>query len=205
MKKVVITAISMRKRLELAQYHKEADGEFLSEPMHFPVIALMEWNILPGEEVEVITVRREIDESTQRNYATFKAELKEMEQRTGLSCPIVKEITVPHEETKEKQVALFKELCSVYPEGADVYIDLSFGTKMTTVCLFTSLTYAEKVKRCNIRHITYGLYDYNAPRKEPRISGIYNVRCLYDMASLIHTAEFLNAENIDTLIEGLWG
>lgn len=206
-KKLVITTISMQSpdKLKCNPYRKGADGVFLSEAVHFPVLAMMEWNILPGEEVELVTVRRENDDNTEVNYQTFLTELREMQQRSGISCRIVKEITVPHTEDKAKQTALFRELCAVYPEGADVYMDLSFGTKITTVCLFSTLPYAEKARGCTIKHITYGLHNYNASPDEEPVSQLYNVRYLYDMASFIHTVDMANADDIDHVIEGLWG
>jgi len=206
-KKLVVTTISMQspEKLKCNPYRKGSDGVFLSEAVHFPVLAMMEWNILPGEEVELVTVRRENDDNTECNYRTFLKELRELEERSGLHCHIIKEILVPHTEDKEKQVALFRELCALYPQGADVYIDLSFGTKITTVCLFSTLPYAEKVRGCTVKHVTYGLHDYNAAPDAPAVSNLYNVRYLYDMASFIHTVDSANAEDIDRVIEGLWG
>ena len=188
--------------LKKIPYRKEDRGELYSEPTRFPGIVMLENCILGDEDIKLITVRTADDNNrTEANYALFKEELRELSERLGKDIDIDKEIVVTHSENREKQIALFKELCSCYEEDAEVYMDITYGTKVTSACMFSTLSYAESVAEAEIKGIYYGKYSHGDYKK----GDLYNVRCLYDLAMLSNTADFMTRERFDDLIDNLWG
>ena len=62
-------------------------------------------------------------------------------------------------------------------------MDLTFGTKLTSIEMFSSLYYAEIVEKCNIKSVVYGQYTSNGSSEGE----------LYDVTRLYHTVRFLDA------------
>lgn len=188
-------------KLKLIRYRKEDKGLIFSEPSRFPAIPFLEWSIFGNEDIKIVTIRTDDDKgSTARNYQAFKDELGELSKRLERELTIDAEIILPHEENREKQMHLLKELCSQYEEGTDVYMELTYGTKVTPIGMFSSLTYAEIVKHCNIKSITYGKYPFMG-----EVGDLYDVLCLYQMTGVINAAEFLPDDTIDSILNDMWG
>lgn len=202
-KKIFFVTIPMQNPADLKplKYRKEDKGEIFSEPSRFPGIPFLDWSIIGDEEVKLITVRTDDDrKNTEKNYEKFKEELAALSERLGRNIEIDAEIILPHEENREKQIVLLKELCAQYEENSDIYMELTYGTKVTPIGMFSSLTYAEKVKHCNIKSVIYGKYSFKGD-----IGDLYDVRCLYEMTGIINAAEYLPDGKIESLLGGLWG
>jgi len=203
-KKVFLVTIPMQdpKNLKEIKYRKGNRGQLFSEPTHFPAIPFLEWNVYGSEDVKLVTIRTDDDNDFSiLNYQTFKEELKDLSNRLGAEIIIDQDIVIPHEETKEKQLSTLKQICECYEEDTDIYMELTYGTKVTPIALFSSLNYAEKVKHCQIKSIIYGKFPHNGSS----IGEIYDVRCLYDMANLMHATEFMAEKEVGTLLDSLWG
>ena len=186
--------------LKSLRYRKENRGEIFSEPSRFPAIPFLEWSILGNEEVKLITIRTDDDNKcTADNYLKFKEELAGLSERIGRKLEIDAEIILPHEENREKQLSLLKELCSHYEKGADVYMELTYGTKVTPIGMFSSLYYAEKVKHCNIKSVIYGKYSFKGD-----IGDLYDIRCLYDISCIINESEYMTDNKIESILDKLW-
>ena len=190
--------------LKAVPYRKEDRGELLSEPSRFPGIIMLENNILGNEDVEIVTIRTKGAKYTEANYQLFKNELEELSDRLERkqALKIDKEIEIEYSENRDKQLQLFKSLCACYEEGADVYMDITYGTKVTTSCMFSTLTYAEKIAKCNIKGVYYGKFPFGT---DAVVGDLYDVRCMYELAMLANTADFMSKESFDNMIENLWG
>ena len=203
MKKQFFVSISMMDtNLTPIRYRKENRGEILSGECHFPSLPMLEWSIIGDEDVEIIAVMTDDDnKNTAKNLMLFKEELKQVSAALGRELQVDREIVLPHREDREKQVELFKTVCGAFEERAQIYMDITYGTKVTAVGLFSALTYAEKVKHCDIRSIYYGKFSFG----NKSIGDIYDVRSLYELSALIHAADYLDSERISALIDELWG
>ena len=202
-KKIFFVTIPMldSEKLKLLKYRKENRGEIFSEPSRFPAIPFLEWSIIGNEEIKLVTVRTDDDRNcTEENYRLFKEELAALSDRLGREITVDAEIVLPHEENREKQILILKKICEQYEENADVFMELTYGTKVTPIGMFSSLTYAEKIKHCNIKSVIYGKYPFMG-----EVGDLYDVRCLYEMTGIINAAEFLPDEKIESLLGGLWG
>lgn len=204
MKKTVFVTIPMlpTESLKAVKYRKENTGELFSEPSRFPSIPMLEWNMSNDDEIKIVVVMADDKMGRSKiNLETYKEELAQLSEYMGVPMEINEIIVLPHEETKEKQIQLFKEISKHYDSDSAVYMDVTYGTKITSIGLFSSLVYADKVKKCDIKKVIYGKY----PHDDGGMGEIYDLRCLYDLNMLIHAAEFMPANDIEDLINDLWG
>ena len=202
--KIFFITISMQTQdnLKCLPYRKEDTGELFTRPCSFPGIAMLESCILGDEDIKIVTVRTNDDNNrTNENYNLFKRELQALSADLGRELAINEEIIIPHSENKDKQFQLYKEICSHYEDGADIYMDITYGTKVTSACRFSTLTYAEKISKCDIKGVYYGKIPYG----NETFGELYNVSCLYELSMLANTADFMTKERFDSLVKDLWG
>lgn len=204
MKKIFFCSMPMLDADGLKQitYLKDGAKEIVSRPTRFPSIVMLDWSILGNEDVKIVMVKTDDDnDRTQHNIKLFEEELAALSADLEIELKIDAVVTLPHEENREKQISLFKEIASHFEEGADVYMDVTYGTKITSIGMFSSLVYAEKVKKCNVKSVIYGKYSHNGGE----IGSIYDVRSMYEIAMLINSVDHLPSTDIDSLISALWG
>ena len=185
-KKIFIISIPMlpEENLKALQY-RYSDGA-LSGMTRFPGIALLEKCAQGKAPVKVVTVRTIDDHRrTEACYRLFHEELGRLSVKLNMVLEIGAEIAVPHTEDEEKSRHLLRELLSAYEKSAYVYMDLTYGTKLTAIELFSSLCFAETVYNCNIKAAAYGKYAFNS-------SGIGE---LYDVTRLYHMLRFLETSS----------
>ena len=182
--KIFIISIPMQpeENLKLLRY-RYRDGA-LSSPTRFPGVALLEKYAVGKAPVKVVTVRTDDDNGyTERCYGLFHEELCQLAERFGVRLKIDAEIIVPHEESVEKECVLLKELFACFDRGSEIYMDLTYGTKLTAIELFSSLYYAEIVEKCGVQAVVYGKYAFNGSTEGE----------LFDATRLYHTVRFLDA------------
>lgn len=199
-KKQFFATISMLlpQQLKELDYKAEFRKDYSFMPTSSPAIAMIEMYLEPGDEYEIITVRTDDDnDRTKLNYDEFKADLVKLGEKKGMDISITKEIIIPHNESREKHIGFFKELCDSYQPLSDVYMDVTFGSKVTSISLFASLVYAENAMRCNIGDIIYGKFAYgNGNGGE-----LFSIRCLYELKELIHSASLMGNVDVDEMLE----
>ena len=191
-KKTFVISIPMlpAENLKLLEYQNHIPNAE-SCKTRFPGIALIKENMFGRVENKIITVRTEDDNGrTETCYALFKEELAALAAQTGVALSIDKEIQISHSETDEKGKGLLRELFQSYPEKSHVYMDLTYGTKLTAIEMFMSLCYAEIAKKCNIKSVIYGKYSFdNSEHGE-----LFDVTELYHTMRFMETASQMNAE-----------
>lgn len=205
MKKIFFVSISMLKPESLVpvNYSFEGKDEMTEYKTCYPSIPMLEQNVKPEDDIKIIAVMTDDDnERSKENYTIFLDELKALSSRIGITLQVADKVIIPHNEDKQKLIALLKELCAAFEKDSEVYMDLTYGTKVTSIELFTSLVYGAKVKNCNIRSVVYGKFNHG---ENVTKGTIYDIRCLYDIANLIYAADHLPENKIDTLLDQLWG
>lgn len=203
-KKVFYITIPMQKPefLKPLRYRKEETGELYSRPTKFPGIAMLEWNVFGDEEIEIVTVRtNDKNGYTDENYPEFKKDLANLGEYLGRELVIGKEIILPLSENKDKQTEFMKELCHSFEKNTEIHMDITYGTKVTPIGLFSSLVYAEKIADCRIGSIVYGNYAFDGKD----IGNYFDVKHLYDMAQLINACSLMPKDNLKAMIDELWG
>ena len=181
-KKIFVLSIPMlpAENLKELQY-RYSDGR-LSVNTRFPGIALLE-KYAPGKApVKIVTVRTDDDNHrTEDCYRLFLEELDRLSGKLGTRFEIETEIVVPHTEDEEKSRHFLRELLDAYENSAYVYMDVTYGTKLTSIELFSSLFFAEICKHCSIKTAAYGKYAFDGS----------DIGELYDVTRLYHTLRFL--------------
>lgn len=203
-KKIYFATIPMQPLESLPRigYRKEDKGELFSRPSRFPAIPMIDGSLRGAEDVKLVTVRTDDDAGrTATNYALFLEELAELSKELERELNVGAEIIIPHSENRKKQISFLKEICGQYEQNADVYMDITYGTKVTSTAMFSSLVFAEKLCGCNIRSVTYGKYAHDGGN----CGELYDVRPLYEMAMLINAANYLEEDQVRGLLESLWG
>ena len=190
-------------KLEELNYVKEGKPDGVkSRKVSFPSLAMIEWNAQKDDDIRIIAVMTDdVNGCSVKNLEKFKRELSELSDDIGIELSVEEIVHVPHTESKEKHNKLFKELCALFKNGHDIYMELTYGTKVTPIGLFSSLTYADKVCGCDIKSIIYGNYAFN----DSKIGSIYDIRSMYDFSMFIHSAEFMTKENLDIVLNNIWG
>lgn len=202
MKKIFFVSISMLPVEKLVPVYYGFEGEkAVDYKSCYPSVLLMERNIKEGDEVKIVAVRTDDDnERTAANFEVFEKELAALSERIGTPLSVGETVTVPHNEDKSKLIAMLKNLSAAFLPDAEVYMDVTYGTKVTAIELFTSLVYGAKVKNCEIMSVVYGKFNHGDGDE----GTIYDIRPLYDIANLIYAADHLPAERLDTLLDSFW-
>ena len=196
-KKIFIISIPMLppENLNALQY-RHPDGA-LSGRTCFPGIALLEKNAQGKTPVKVVTVRTADDNHrTEKCYHLFQKELESLSDKLDLALRINTEIVVPHSEDEEKSRFLLRELLGVYEKSAYVYMDLTYGTKLTAIELFASLFFAETCHKCSVRSASYGKYAFN----NSHIGELYDVATLYHMLRFLETSAQMDKVSFANLV-----
>lgn len=169
--------------LKMLQY-RYPDGS-LSGKTHFPGIALLEKYATGKAPVNVVTVRTADDnQRTDVCYHLFHEELDSLFVKLDMVPEIGAEIVVPHIEGEEKSRGLLWELLNAYEKNAYVYLDPTYGTKLTAIELFSSLCFAETCHNCSIKTAAYGKYTFD--RSE--YGELYDITKLYHMLRFLETS-----------------
>ena len=203
-KKIIFATIPMleQRSLKRIQYRKENNGELLYLPTSFPSVAMIEGCVTGDDEIKIVVIQTNDDANRSNdNFIKFKTELNELAEEMGINLPITDVLILPHEETREKQIELFRRIAAYYETDFDIYLDLTYGTKVTAIGIFSSLVYAEKVKHCNIKQIVYGKYAHDGSD----IGNLYDLKYLYELNMIIHEAQYMDQNSIESMLDSLWG
>ncbi len=203
-KKQFFITISMNKPefLKKVSYVPEFNKNFTPTPVTFPGLAMLEMNLKPDDDYEIITIMTDdVNGRTIINYETFKNELAELSEKLGRELSVTKEIHIPHEESKEKHIKFFRNVCDAFEPFSEVYMDVTYGSKISSISEFASLVYAEKTTRCKIRDVIYGQYNHNDGEE----GYLFSVRCVYELKELIQSASMLGNVDIDKMLDNFGG
>lgn len=165
---------------------------------HFTGIPLLKHCVDPNaDDISIIVIiTKDKNEYYKENYRMFLDELKVISEEKGVDLESkIQTIEFDFVENTKKHIDLFTRLCNSYLENAELYMDLTFGSKATSIDLFSTLAYAEKVKGCDLKEVVYGKGVPGEPTE------IYNLITLYRMANLINTMSFIPGADIDQMLK----
>ena len=145
---------------------------------------MLEKYITESTPLKLVTVRTsDKNGRTKECCDLFRRELDALSEALGRNLCIETEILVPPEENEYKEKNVLKELFACFEKESYVYMDLTYGTKLTSIEMFSSLYFAEIVEKCNIKSVVYGQSTFNGSSEGE----------LYDATRLYHTVRFLDA------------
>jgi len=189
MKKIVFCNIMMKERLDRFRYKVsgnstiEYDGEVI-----FPINGVLARTLKKGDEVKVVLLKKEdIVGNSGKNTGEFMSELDRISATIGAKIEY-KILSTPHDESREIQEKLLKEMVGELVEGAAVYADITFGTKSLPIIVFSVLNFAEKFFKAEIKNIVYGKVDFDKDNN-PVKPELFDMTALFYLNSIASTME----------------
>lgn len=201
---VITVPRRLREGMKDIRYVVHGREEYITEPGIFPAVPVMEKVAADADEIRVVAVVTEDENgSSEKNLNELREKLDQISLRTGKPIVMAGVVRAANDENREKQVTLFRDICRSYEEDCEVYLDVTYGTKVTSLVMMSTLPYAEKLRDCQIKSVIYG----NAFGKSEgdMMGDIYDVRCLYEFSMLMNCVDGLPKESAEKMIEQLWG
>jgi hypothetical protein len=203
MKKIVFCNIMMKGRLNALRYSVsgnstiEYDGEVI-----FPINGILARTLKKDDNVKVVLLKKEdIDGNSDRNIGEYKKELDRLNSSIGAKIAY-KILSTPHNESREIQEKLFKEILDEFAEGAAVYADITYGTKSLPIIMFSALNFAERFLKADIKNIIYGKVDFGKD-DIPRNPELFDMSALFYLNSIVNTIECTDGNSAIKILDAI--
>lgn len=199
MKKQFICTIPIRGDIEKVDYIYPDQPEKKVINSYFPSISMLANNIEPGDDVSLTLIISD-KETSYVNLEIFMSELNELSEKTGVSLKVGDDdkIILSLEESKDKHLDFFAKISKCYKPEHKLYVDTTYGSKVTPISTFASLIFAESSEGCSVEEIIYGSY-----YKGQSNGKIYDIRCLFEISELLHSYSMIPGADVNTIIEAL--
>ena len=146
----------------------------------FPLVIAINGYTETDEEIEVCLFAEEREHSDQKNlsrenFEMCRDDILKLCEKKGVRCSI-KKIIVPFDDDIKSQMRAFQIIVQNINDGDELYVDISYSSKVTELIVFMALRYARIAKKnVYIESVVYGCRDF------PKFSG-----WVYDETALIH-------------------
>jgi len=195
MKSVIIT-VPMRQPDGVKPLIYPAHGDKALEyakPVRFPVSALLANVLKKDEEVKVIFIMTASENS--------KCELNKnniIKEFEGINADIgavlsYDTVDIDFEATNKAYNKLITDLAEKIPDNAELYSDITYGSKPEVLSLFCAIRFAEEFRNSNIEYIIYGKAEFD-DKGQPVNPELYDITSLYYLFKLMGTMKTANAE-----------
>ena len=200
MKKTFITNISLQGKGELKRYLYEPNGFQMdgNRETSFPIIPVIASEQEEGDEIKVLAVCSN-HAGTSDNYMVFLEELETL----GIQRKCVKEIAVAEDQSSSESLKLLLYILEEIPEESLVYGDITYGTKPMSAILLYAMSFAEKMKDCEVDGIYYG----ELRRENEKVKGaiLYDLTVLKLLGDLIEEMKNVGIQEMRETISRLIG
>ncbi|MDR2596010.1 MAG: hypothetical protein LBC76_01695 [Treponema sp.] len=204
MKKIVFCNIMMKDRLDTLCYKVNGNStiEYNGEVI-FPINGVLACTLRKDDDVKVVLLKKEdINGNSDRNTGEYKRELEKINSNLGAKIEY-SILSTPHNESREVQEKLFKEILSEFVESAAVYADITYGTKSLPIIMFSALNFAQRFFKADIKNIIYGKVDFNKDNK-PFNAELFDMSALFYLNSIVNTLECVDGDSalkiLDTIL-----
>lgn len=199
MKKIVFCSVCLQIDFKAVYSAKQKDiyeGSTYDEPIYYPINAMLANTLQKDDDVKLVFFKtvddtvKDWDERYQRNYNYFIEELKKINEGIGakinLDDPVV--IESDFKETKDVFKKRFMDAFEVLEEDAEIYADVTFGSRVVPMIIMDVLKFAEKFFNADINHVLYGQTSYEknpeTKKNEPKSGIVYDISSLYYINNL---------------------
>jgi len=199
MKKIVFCNIMMKNEIERHRYKVNGNSsvEFDGE-VAFPINGVLARTLKKGDDVKVVLLKKEdISGNSGKNTGEFIGELDRINAGIGAKIEY-KILSTPHNESREVQEKLLKDMIEELENGAEIYADITFGTKSLPIIVFSALNFAEKFFKAEIKNIVYGKVDFKDNKAvNPEL---FDMTALFYLNSIANTMECKDGESAKRLL-----
>ncbi len=210
---IISVPVQSANNLKLVEYEytgfPERNKIMSNNRSRFPGVPMLLHNYDPDSDAEILfirTINPENENDANNNFEVLQNEIASIPNNPDIDETLrekfrgntllsnAKEIKLLYEETLEKQIQLIKDICALFKEDADLYMDITFGSKVTPIQSVVSLVYAENAKHMTIKELVYGLC---AGVSVPKI---FNVKDLYRIGQSLNVAASVPGIDIDKML-----
>ena len=186
--KVVVITVPMRQPHTVAAMIYPVDGNKAIEygkPVRSPINGILAKTMKKGEEVKVIYIMTTGENSScDQNKEIFIEELEGINVEIGA---VLSYDTVEMEflATKRTYNKLITDLAEKIPDDAELYADITYGSKPEILSLFCALRFVEEFRDAVVQYFVYGKVEYNKKTDRKENPMIFDITSLYYLFKLI--------------------
>jgi len=202
--KVVICTMPMRAANEVKAIVYPVDGNKAIEydkAVRSPVNAVLAKTLKKGEELRVIYIMTTGENSCcEDNKKNFIEELEGINTEIGA---VLSYDTVEMEflATKGTYNKLITDLTEKIPENAELYIDITYGSKPEILSLFCALRFVEEFHNAIVQYFIYGKLEFNRITRKEENPMIFDITSLYYLFKLIGSIGNADAEKASNILK----
>lgn len=196
----IITLPSMPESNLYRLKYKSEEGDFVSPSLTFPGLAMFLQNYKQDDIIKIVTVQTETGNDNQTACRKrFDAEFSDACGSIGRNFHIDREILIPFEENHEKQKLLLRGLDDIFEDSCDIYMDITYGSKLTSVAMFSSLVCAEIAYSDKIKSVCYGKYAFDGTDE----GVLFDSEPLYDTVRLMEIGKMMSKKQAQNFIRDM--
>ena len=195
MKKIIFADIPMK---ELSAKDKQCfsgtgnAGCFYSGSVIFPINAVLSEKLKKDDDVKVVLLKTVSEKGNSGvNAGIFQQELDEINSKIGAKITY-ETIDSDFVETKKNHEKRLRAMLSKIEEGAEIFVDITFGPKPLPMVMMCVLNFAEKFFDADVKKIVYGKVDFvkhEDGKSYPENPELYDVTSLYYLNNLVGAME----------------
>lgn len=201
MKKIVFCDIMMKENVDCFRYEVKGNStiEYEGEVI-FPINGVLARTLKKGDDLKVVLLKKEdIYGNSGNNCGLYISELDKINMGIGAKIQY-KILSTPHDESREVQEKLFKEMVEELKEGAAIYADITYGTKSLPIIVFSVLSFAEKFFKAEIKNVVYGKVDFDKENR-PINPELFDMTALFYLNSLSNNMECKDGESAKKMLD----
>ena len=166
-------------------------------PVVFPINAVLTKILHKEDSVKVVLLATITEKAhTNENIELFKEELEKINESIGakIDYEIIKTDFV---ESKKNHENRLRSMLSKIEEGAELYVDMTFGQKTIPMILMCVLHFAEKFFNADVKKIVYGKVEFvkhDDGIVYPENPELYDLTPLYYLDNLMGSMEASNSK-----------
>ena len=198
MKKIIFVDIPMKEMSKSfnSQCYKVENAKCCL-PVVFPINAVLTKILHKEDGVKVVLLATITKKTyTNKNIEIFKEELEKINESIGakINYEIIKTDFV---ESKKNHENRLRSMLSKIEEGAELYVDMTFGQKTIPMILMCVLHFAEKFFNADVKKIVYGKVEFvkhDDGIVYPENPELYDLTSLYYLNNLMGSMEASNSK-----------
>ncbi|MDR2192522.1 MAG: hypothetical protein LBO62_06565 [Endomicrobium sp.] len=204
-KKIALVSIPITNKIEKVKYQAvkyqvvgNSQIQYEGEAM-FPISCVLANVLQQDDDVKIVLIKEEQNGGLTQKYAQdFKDEITNINSKIGAKIEFVP-LERSYIETPDEHSKLLDAIAEQIDDNAQIYADISYGSKPLPFIVFNVLTFADKFLNCEIKNVVYGKYDY-VNKKDHKI---YDITSLYYLNSLNNTITAKNSEDARKILKSL--
>ena len=205
--KVVIVTVPMKAARTVNPILYPVDGNKALEyekPVRCPINSILAKTLKKNERVKVVYIMTPGKNSEcVQNRKNFMKELDGINEGIGarISYEIVEMEFLPTKKTYNK---LITDLTKKIPKNAEIFTDITFGSKPEILSYFCALRFVEEFRDAVVQYIVYGKVEFNIVTGHIEHPMIFDITSLYYLFKLIGAMGGADSKTASTMLKNFF-